>query len=944
MNIIKMKTNHIVNPLGFKMDKAKVSFVVTNTNATKQEAALIEVALDEKFENIIYYSGKISEIDSLGFELPINLEPCTRYYWKVTVWANNGDVVTSKVAWFETAKMNEGWQGEWITPNMDKEIHPVLSKKFNLEKEVKSARAYICGLGLYELEINKIKAGDEYLAPNFNAYDKWLQYQTYDVTESLNIGENNIDVILGNGLYKGNFGFEGGIDNIYGDKFALICDIVVNFADGSKTIISSDTSWNAKESKVKYSTIYNGEVYDATFVAEKMYEVKNIDIDMNKLTERLSLPVVVKEEIKPVEIIKTPAGETVLDMGQNMTGWVKFKINAPEGTKVLLQYGELLQDGNFYRENLREAKAEFTYVSDGNEAEVRPHFTFYGFRYVKLTEWYGDVNLDDFTGCVVYSNMETTGHIETSNPLVNRLFLNAMWGQKGNFLDVPTDCPQRDERMGWTGDAQVFSGTASFNMDTYAFFSKYGYDLAKEQEKTNGMVPMVVPDPKMSQGCSSAWGDAATVIPWTVYLQYGDKAILENQFESMKAWVDFIKKEDDENGGNRLWDSGFHFGDWLALDGENPNVPTGGTEESFISSAYYCYSARIVSKAAKVIGKEDEARKYEELSNEVKQAIIDEFFTKNGRLSLKNQTAYIVALYMDLVPEEHIERVAKDLNNQLLKDKGYLKTGFVGSPYICRVLSKFGYNEMAYKLLLNKNCPSWLYPVTMGATTIWERWDSVLPDGKINPAGMNSLNHYAYGSIAEWMYRVMAGINNTEENPGFRHVNLEPMPDYRFKYINAEYNSPVGKYVSSWRINEDGSLYFKFEVPFNSTASLKLPDVDLNNGVINGVSFKESSLEIKDGIIELVSGIYEIEYIPTVPYIKYYNTNMSINELLANEEVKSVLEKELKAAVMLPEYMLDMIGNETVRNLATKPFFNATNEEMDKTDEIIGQIKYVVNE
>ena len=519
MNIIKMKTNHIVNPLGFKMDKAKVSFVVTNTNATKQEAALIEVALDEKFENIIYYSGKISEIDSLGFELPINLEPCTRYYWKVTVWGDNGEVVTSKVAWFETAKMNEGWHGKWITPDMDKEIHPVLSKKFNLEKEVKSARAYICGLGLYELEINEIKAGDEYLAPNFNAYDKWLQYQTYDVTESLNIGENNIDVILGNGLYKGNFGFEGGIDNIYGDKFALICDIVVNFADGSKTIISSDTSWNAKESKVKYSTIYNGEVYDATFVAEKMNEVKNIDIDMNKLTERLSLPVVVKEEIKPVEIIKTPAGEIVLDMGQNMTGWIKFKINAPEGTKVLLQYGELLQDGNFYRDNLREAKAEFTYISDGNEKEVRPHFTYYGFRYVKLTEWYGNVNLEDFTGCVVYSDMETTGHIETSNPLVNRLFLNAMWGQKGNFLDVPTDCPQRDERMGWTGDAQVFSGTASFNMDTYAFFSKYGYDLAKEQEKTNGMVPMVVPDPKMSQGCSSAWGDAATVIPWTVYLQ-----------------------------------------------------------------------------------------------------------------------------------------------------------------------------------------------------------------------------------------------------------------------------------------------------------------------------------------------------------------------------------------------------------------------------------------
>ncbi len=944
MRIIKMKTNHIVNPLGFKLDNPTVSFIVEDTIATKQEAAQIKVSLDDKFENIIYDSGKSSDIDSLGFVLPINLEPRTRYYWKVTVWANNGDSATSETSWFETAKMEEPWKGSWITPDINSDIHPLLSKSFSLEKEVKKARAYICGLGLYELNINSVKAGNEYLSPNFNAYDKWIQYQTYDITESLNLGENNIDVILGNGLYKGNFGFEGGIDNIYGDKFALICDIIIDFTDGSREVISTDTSWRAEKSKIKSSTIYNGEVYDATFVADKTYGVKNIDIDMNKLTERLSLPVVIKEEIKPIEVIKTPLGETVLDMGQNMTGWVKFKINAPKGTKVLLQYGELLQEGNFYRDNLREAKAEHTYISDGKEACVRPHFTYYGFRYVKITGWYGEVRKEDFTGCVVYSDMDTTGYIETSNPLVNKLFSNAMWGQKGNFLDVPTDCPQRDERMGWTGDAQVFCNTASFNMDTYAFFSKYGYDLAKEQEKINGMVPMVVPDPKMSKGCSSAWGDAATIIPWTVYLQYGDKTILENQFESMKSWVDFIKREDEQNGGNKLWDSGFHFGDWLALDGENPNIPVGGTEETFIASAYYSYSARLASKAVKVLGKEKEEKEYEKLSNEVRQAIIDEFFSKNGRLALKNQTAYIVALYMDLVPEEFVERVARDLNARLLKDKGYLKTGFVGTPYICKVLSKYGYNEMAYKLLLNKECPSWLYPITMGATTIWERWNSVLPDGKINPEGMNSLNHYAYGSIVEWMYRVMAGINPTEENPGFRHIKLEPKPDYRFKYIKARYDSPVGKYVSQWNINEDGSLYFKFEIPFNVTATLILPDADLNSVAVNGRRLEESGLEINNDSIELLTGIYEFKYIPTKAYVRYYSTNMSLNELLANEEIKEILGKELKAAVMLPPYMVSAMGNESIRALATKPFFNVTEEEMDRTDEIISKIKYVVNE
>lgn len=935
MNIKKMKTNHLINPLGFKFDNINLSFIVTDTDAKKQEAALIEVSLNERFENVIYCSGKSNKIDGLGFKLPINLEPCMRYYWRVTVWVDNGDVCTSDIAWFETGKINNKWNGQWITPDMDNNIQPVLFKEFDLGKEVESARAYICGLGLYELKINNIKAGDEYLSPNFNAYDKWLQYQTYDITKNLNFGNNKINVILGDGLYKGNFGFGGGKENIYGNKFALICDIVINFIDGSSTIISTDTSWRAKESKIKSSSIYNGEIYDATFIATKTYNVKAIDIDKSKLTERLSLPVRIKEEIKPVEIIKTPLGETVLDMGQNITGWVKFKINAPKGTKIRLQYGELLQEGNFYRDNLRLAKAEYIYICDGKERIVRPHFTFYGFRYIKLTEWYGDINLEDFTACVIYSDMDTTGFIETSNPLVNRLFLNAMWGQKCNFLDVPTDCPQRDERMGWTGDAQVFSGTALFNMDIYGFFNKYLYDLAKEQEKNNGMVPMVIPDPKVSKGCSSAWGDAATIIPWNLYIYYGDKTILENQYDSMKAWVNFIKKEDDENGANRLWNSGFHFGDWLALDGENPNIPKGGTEESFIASAYYCYSARILAKAAKVIGKEEDIKKYEKLSNEVREAIIDEFLTKNGRLSLKNQTAYVIALYMDLIPQEHIKRVAGDLNKQLQKDKGYLKTGFVGTPYICRVLSEFGYNEMAYRLLLNKECPSWLYPVIMGATTIWERWDSVLPNGKINPAGMNSLNHYAYGSIVEWMYRVMVGINPIEEAPGFRVVKLQPMPDYGIKYVKAYYDSPVGRYVSEWRINKNGSLYFKFEVPFNATALLKLPDLDFNNASINGVKLNESKFKIQDETIELLSGIYEIEYIPTKEYIKHYSTSLSLNELLSNEEVKNILEKEIKAVSMLPKYMLSTIGNNSIRELSTKPFFKVTEEEMNKVDKII---------
>lgn len=944
MKITNLKTNRIINPLGFDLGKPSLSFITCDTNAIKQIATQVQVAYDREFVDVVFDSGKSEEIDSVAFELPVELKPCTRYYWRVTVWADNGDVATSEVAWFETAKMEESWSGKWITPDLDSKIHPILSKEFNLEKPLKSARAYVCGLGLYEMNINGIKCGEEYLAPNFNAYNKWLQYQTYDITDTLVQGENIIDVSLGNGLYKGRFGFDSA-ENIYGDKFALICEIVINFEDGTSVIVNSDETWKARKSKVLDSNIYDGEVYDATFNEVTTYEVKVVDLGLNKLKARLSLPVKIKERLKPIEVITTPAGETVLDLGQNMVGWIEFKTKAPKGSEIILEYGELLQEGNFYRDNLRTAKAEFKYIANGEEAVVRPHFTFYGFRYVKVSGWHGQVNADDFTGCVLYSDMEVTGHIETSNPLVNRLFLNALWGQKGNFLDTPTDCPQRDERMGWTGDAQVFSGTASFNMDTFAFFSKYGYDLGCEQEHREGMVPMVVPAANVGGGGSSAWGDAATIIPWNVYLQYGDKKILEQQFESMKGWVDYIKKADDNSGSKRLWTTGFHFGDWLALDGNNPSMPTGGTDIAFISSAYYCYSSMIVAKAAKVLGKEELAKEYEELSNEVREAIRDEYFSKNGRITINTQTALIVSLFMDLVPEGKRERIANDLREKLKNDKNHLKTGFVGTPYFCKVLSENGCNDLAYTLLLNKDYPSWLYAVTMGATTIWERWNSVLPDGKISGTDMNSLNHYAYGSIVEWMYRYMAGINPVEDKPGFRHIKLAPQPDYRLKYAKASYNSAVGLYESQWEISEEGNLSFKFVVPFNASASLILPKGKLENVKVNGKSLKEAELNASQSgenvAVELTSGSYEFYYVPEVAYVKYYSTNCSYNELVENEETKKLLSEELP--MMLPHHMAEKVGFKSPRELCHMPFFHVSMECLDKLDEKLNKIKVKVS-
>jgi alpha-L-rhamnosidase len=869
MGIIRMKCNRITNPLGFYLGQPRLSWVTEAPGASHQAAAQIQVAGDEDFKEILFDSGKSSEIDSLGFRLPLELKPRTRYYWRVTVWTDKGEEIKSPAAWFETSRMDEAWNAQWITPDWaDKDIHPLLRKSFALDGEVASARAYVSAFGIYEFEINGKKVGDEYLTPYFNAYDKWIQYQTFDITEMLQPGENAMGAMLGYGWYKGRFGLPDNQGNIYGDTMAFLCELIITYKDGRTVTIGTDNSWKCTPGPVQFSNIYDGEIYDANKKTDGWSEpglddshwstTRTINMGFARLEARRSLPVHIMDELKPVKVIKTPKGETVLDMGQNMVGWVRININAPKGARIILMHGEELQDGNFSRENLRTAKAEYHYISDGRPAVMRPYFTFYGFRYVKVEGWPTEVKPEDFTGCVLHSDMERTGTIETSNPLVNRLFLNALWGQKGNFLDVPTDCPQRDERMGWTGDANVFSGTACFNMDTNAFYHKYLYDLALEQEADDGAVAHVVPKTCLDGVGSSVWGDAATVIPWNVYLHYGDKAILEQQLYSMKAWVDYIRRQDD---GSRLWNTGFHFGDWLALDGPGDFDPHGGTPTDLIATAFYAYSSELVAKAARALGKDDLADEYQVLADEVRRGFQNEFLTPNGRLAVDTQTAYVLALFIDLVPERFRKRIADTLEKKLKENNYHLKTGFVGTPYLCRVLSENGYNETAYRLLLNEDYPSWLYAVKMGATTIWERWNSILPDGKFGELGMNSLNHYAYGSIVEWMYRNMCGINPIEDCPGFRRFKLAPQPNERLKWVKAALDSAAGRIESSWRYEEDG-LHYEFTIPFDCVAEVRLTDAVVNKVTINGNSLADSefdALQEIDGVaFTLTAGHYNI--------------------------------------------------------------------------------------
>jgi len=937
MIITNLRTNQVENPLGFELDHLRLSWITENDQSSSlfQTHAQIEIAQDQEFNHSIYDSGKRGDIDSLSFTPDVSLEPRTRYYWRVSVWGDAGDVVTSETAWFETSKIEEPWEAKWITPKLDKEIHPLLRTSFHLTDEIESARIYISGLGVYHLEINGEKVSDEYLAPGFHAYNYWLQYQTYDVTSQLKKGENAIGVMLGNGWYKGRFGFDGEYYELFGNQFALIAELHVTSKDGTTTVIKTDDTWKCTQSPITFSNIYDGEVYDATqkiqdwslpeLDDQDWKEVAETKVNTDKFIGRLSLPVKVKEKRKPIEKITTPVGETVLDLGQNMTGWLRFKVDLPIGKKVTLQYGEILQDGNFYRDNLRTAKAEYHYISDGTAKVTEPYFTFYGFRYVKLTGFDSDINLDDFLGCVVYSDLEETGHIETSNPLVNQLFQNAMWGQKDNFLDVPTDCPQRDERMGWTGDAQVFASTASFNMYSPAFFNKFMYDLREEQKRLDGSVPFTVPSLKLdgthlsSQHGSAAWSDAATIIPWTLYLQYGDKALLSEHFETMKDWVDYIKKQDDQTGGQRLWKVGFHFGDWLALDGTSPDGFFGGTDTHYVASAYYYYSTQLLIKAAKVLGKQNLVESYSTLAEEIKQAITNEYFTPNGKSSISTQTALILALHMDLVPEHYKERIAQDLRDKLAGDNMHLKTGFVGTPYFAPTLSEIGSSEDAYTLLLNEDYPSWLYAVKLGATTIWERWNSVLPDGSINDTGMNSLNHYSYGSIVEWMYRYMCGINPVEDAPGFREIVFTPRPDDRLEYAKATLDSASGRIESSWKINREGSLTFTFKVPFNTKATVVLPDalaekvnIEDKDGSIVDLILTQKDVNAE---VELSAGEFTFEYVPTKSYIKNFNLSTTVREIISNNKSRSIFY-EIFPEVSENKFVLELVVNKRLDELA----------------------------
>ena len=838
MKITHCRVNHLTDPMGYHIDSPVFSWQIDDAIGKSQTAARIIV----KSEGSTVFDTDWAQLDSLATPIEMPLSPRTRYTWTVSVRTDAGEEVISGENFFETGKMSEPWAAKWIGCDDSEPRHPIFKKDICPKGKIARARLYICGLGLYEAFWNDERIGEEYMTPYCSNYDSWVQYQTYDVTESIQ-SAGTLSVLLGNGWYRGRFGFVKKTEPFYGDKWGLIAELHLEYADCTREVISTDESWTVSRSNITFSNIYDGEHRDDTL--SSVEEVPAILRETPKcvLSERRSLPVRVQQEVDVKEIIRTPVGETVLDMGQNLTGSFRLLVNVPRGTVVRLQFGEILQNGCFYRENLRSAKAEYIYTSDGTPKTIQPHFTFYGYRYVKI-EGLPNLQPEDFTALVLHTDIEETGRIVTGNTLVNQLLSNIRWGQKGNFLDVPTDCPQRDERMGWTGDAQVFAPTACYQTDSCAFYEKYLYDISTEQTKLGGGVPVMVPS-FGDKTTAAAWGDAVCIIPMTLYRFYGDKTVLERCLPSMKAWVDYITGLE-ENGHE--WQKKFHYGDWLALDSsdtfEASDERQGGTDTGFIAECYYLYSARLTAEAAEIVGDDDKVR-YQALADGILAYIRNEYFTPSGRISIQTQTAYLLALRHGLSIDP--ELMAQGLARNLQRNGGKLATGFVGTPLLCEELTRAGFSCLAYDLLLNEDYPGWLYAVKLGATTVWERWNSVLEDGSISSTGMNSLNHYAYGSIAQWIYERCAGISPAE--PGFSKAYLRPIPNDKLGYLNAEYRSAAGLWKVSWKL-ENGDIELSIEVPFGCEGILSLPFApsevfsDKNNPMFANLADGECRLKV----------------------------------------------------------------------------------------------------
>jgi alpha-L-rhamnosidase len=892
-----LRCEYFTNPLAIDVPKPRLSWMVNDDRSgAKQTAYQIIVTSGGA---TLWDSGKVQSDQSAhvvyqGSELKSRV----RCEWRVKTW----DIDDRASDWSGTGFWEMGllqradWKAKWIgSPIVGGPYSippaPYLRKQFKVGQNVKSARLFITALGLYECQINGRRVSDNVLAPGRTEYTKRVPYHVYDATALLQAGDNCLGGILGDGWYCGHLHSDP--RQTYGDRPRLLAQLEITLNDGSIQVIISDESWQAGEGPIRSSDMLLGEDYDARMEIPSSFSprahagfdalaqeplaqrnpagARGLNADWRgvvvfddpgiALVAHRSPPVRKIQEIKPIAPPKISANKRrhLFDMGQNMVGWVRLRFrNAPPGKTIDLRYTEMLdKDGKPYTTALRTARATDHYTTRGgppdSEEVFEPRFTFHGFRYVEVRDYPGTPSIDDLTGIVIHSDCAPTGEFECSEPLVNQLQHNIVWSQKGNFIDIPTDCPQRDERLGWTGDAQVFVRTAAYNMDVAGFFTKWLQDVADAQYD-DGHIPSVVPPVKsIHHEGGPAWADAVIICPWWIYQSYGDTRILEDRWENMTRfmrWMQtsypgFIRPKP-----GAKWQG---YGDWLSIGATTP--------PDLIGTAFFAYDANLMSKMARAIGRDSEAEEYTRLFDDVRRAWIERFGNKgscplykgdttlyssptsiyeqmgvkpsgdqgeaqsasfSSPLTVQTQTAYVLALHFDLLPENLRPQVFDALVKDIESHGMHLSTGFVGTPYLNHVLTRFGRTDIAYALLMQKTFPSWLFPVTHGATTMWERWDGWTPQNGFNDAGMNSYNHYAYGAVGEWMYSTIAGIDIDPEKPGYKHIIIRPQPGGGLTHARGKLRSMHGLIESEWRL-EGSTFKLTVQIPPNTTATVAVP-------------------------------------------------------------------------------------------------------------------------
>ena len=864
-----------VNPLGYSLEDLSFSWQMKSKRiGAGQSAYRICVATSPEKLNQpdVWDSGKVESSQSVAVPYKGRaVKSGEKLWWNVIVWDENGkELESSTEACFEAGLLNNSdWKGKWISaefpPNVYREVSfdhinrravypfysPIyLRKDFSVKaKEIKSARLYMTAKGVYVAYLNGKKVGNDFLSPGWTDYNKRIQTTTYDITNLISKSNNTLGAVVGDGWYAGRLGWvlDKNRGN-YGVFPELLAQLEITYTDGSKDIVVSDSSWKAGLGGVLNSDLYDGEDFDArrepkgwntpNFDASSWKNVSTKNIEKTPLLQpRRNQLITITQTLKAKSVKEISAGTYIFDLGQNMIGWAKINIDGKAGQKIKIRFAEMLkQDGTMYTENYRSARSIDNYICAGGKVQWEPNFTFHGFRYVELSGLPAGLKLplDTVEGKVLHNDMKFTGKFSCSEPKINQLQSNIQWGQRSNFLSVPTDCPQRDERLGWTGDIQVFCPTAAYNMNVNAFMTKWLVDL-EDAQISCGASPKYAPVLKDKKPGGPAWGDAATVCPWELYLAFGNKKILRNSFDMMKRHVEQSVAMSD----NYVYPE-YGFGDWLEPYVKNQR---GTTPRKLIGTAFIVRSADITARVAKILGKNDDAKKYSDIRENAKQAFIKNFVNiHTGEITSNNQTAYLLALAFDILPENLRLKSFAKLQEAIKSKNNHLGTGFVGTPMLNQVLSRFGDDATAQKLLKNETYPSWLYPINQGATTMWERWNSYTHEHGFGDVAMNSFNHYSYGAIGKWMYESLAGIAPDAENAGYKNIIFAPRPDMAMKFVNASLETPYGEVVSAWN-NNNGNLLWNVVIPPNSTGTLVFPSKDISKIIFNGSSLPKN-LEI----------------------------------------------------------------------------------------------------